>query len=164
MWKYLDKRFLYHGSWQLYYKCLKVRCQCYHGFDPRQWQYVSRVPCSLGLMVVKTSPPLNLTSLDMACTEAKEQSDIFSALSIVKMFLFLFQARSEIISTFALCGFANLTSIGVQLGALGPMAPRRRGDIANIAMRALLGGVITCLITACIAGQFHIVIPPILTK
>lgn len=60
--------------------------------------------------------------------------------------------RSEIIATYALCGFANLSSIGIQLGALGPMAPSRRGDLAQIVLRALLGGIVTSLMTACIAG------------
>ncbi|XP_062574310.1 solute carrier family 28 member 3-like, partial [Saccostrea cucullata] len=60
--------------------------------------------------------------------------------------------RSEIIATYALCGFANLSSIGIQLGALSPMAPSRKGDLAHIVLRALLGGIVTSLMTACIAG------------
>ncbi|XP_069109909.1 uncharacterized transporter HI_0519-like isoform X1 [Argopecten irradians] len=60
--------------------------------------------------------------------------------------------RSEVIATYALCGFSNLGSIGVMLGALGPMAPERRGDLATVVMRALLGGIVTCLITASVAG------------
>ncbi|XP_062600358.1 solute carrier family 28 member 3-like isoform X1 [Saccostrea cucullata] len=60
--------------------------------------------------------------------------------------------RSEIIATYALCGFANLSSIGIQLGALSPMAPSRKGDLAQIVLRALLGGIVTSLMTACIAG------------
>ncbi|CAG5123478.1 unnamed protein product, partial [Candidula unifasciata] len=59
--------------------------------------------------------------------------------------------RSEIIATYALCGFANLSSIGIQLGGLGPMAPNRLGDLAQIAVSALFGGIITNLMTACIA-------------
>nr|XP_022310304.1 sodium/nucleoside cotransporter 1-like [Crassostrea virginica] len=60
--------------------------------------------------------------------------------------------RSEIIATYALCGFANLSSIGIQLGALGPMAPSRKGDLAQVVLRALLGGIVTSLMTACVAG------------
>ncbi|XP_060077928.1 solute carrier family 28 member 3-like [Ylistrum balloti] len=60
--------------------------------------------------------------------------------------------RSEVIATYALCGFSNLGSIGVMLGALGPMAPERKGDLATVVMRALLGGIVTCLLTASIAG------------
>ncbi|CAG2229453.1 SLC28A [Mytilus edulis] len=60
--------------------------------------------------------------------------------------------RSETIATYALCGFANFSSLGMQLGALGPMAPSRKGDLAQIVMRSLLGGIIACLITASVAG------------
>ncbi|XP_012946918.1 solute carrier family 28 member 3-like [Aplysia californica] len=61
--------------------------------------------------------------------------------------------RSEIIATYALCGFANLSSIGIQLGGLGPMAPNRLGDLAQLAVTALLGGIVTNLLTACVAGE-----------
>ncbi|XP_064613628.1 solute carrier family 28 member 3-like isoform X2 [Liolophura sinensis] len=60
--------------------------------------------------------------------------------------------RSEVIATYALCGFANLSSIGIQLGGIGPMAPNRKGDLASIALRALTAGIITSLITSCVAG------------
>ncbi|CAC5393511.1 SLC28A [Mytilus coruscus] len=60
--------------------------------------------------------------------------------------------RSETIATYALCGFANFSALGMQLGALGPMAPSRKGDLAQIVMRSLLGGIIACLITASVAG------------
>lgn len=57
------------------------------------------------------------------------------------------------IATYALCGFANLSSIGIMLGGLGPMAPDRVKDMAQIVFRALCGGVVVCLITASIAGK-----------
>lgn len=60
--------------------------------------------------------------------------------------------RSETIATYALCGFANLSSIGIQLGGLGSMAPKRLGDLAQLAVSALFGGICTNLMTACIAG------------
>ena len=60
--------------------------------------------------------------------------------------------RSEIIATYALCGFANLASVGVQLGGIGPMAPSRRSDLASIAFRALVCGTTACFITATVAG------------
>lgn len=74
-------------------------------------------------------------------------------IALLSTFLYFSQVRSEIIATYALCGFANLSSIGIQLGALGPMAPSRRGDLAQIVLRALLGGIVTSLMTACIAGK-----------
>ncbi|KAH9500976.1 hypothetical protein Btru_069385 [Bulinus truncatus] len=61
-------------------------------------------------------------------------------------------ARSEIIATFALCGFANFGCIGVQLGGLGPMAPSRLVDMTKLAVSAMFGGLITNLMSACLAG------------
>ena len=63
------------------------------------------------------------------------------------------QIRSEIIATYALCGFSNFSAIGIQLGGLGPMAPNRRGDMATVALRALLAGSMACFMTACVAGK-----------
>ncbi|TAG29432.1 MAG: Na+ dependent nucleoside transporter [Verrucomicrobia bacterium] len=61
--------------------------------------------------------------------------------------------RARIILTYALCGFSNIVSIGIQVGGLGAMAPGRRGDIAMLGWRALLGGNIACFFTACIVGM-----------
>lgn len=60
--------------------------------------------------------------------------------------------RSFVISTFALCGFANLSSIGIQLGGIGALAPERRGDLARLGFRALLAGTLANFLSACIAG------------
>src|SRR5262245_22865687 len=57
-----------------------------------------------------------------------------------------------VLSTFALTGFANFASIGIQLGGIGAMAPTRRGDLARLGLRALLGGFLATLINASIAG------------
>jgi CNT family concentrative nucleoside transporter len=61
--------------------------------------------------------------------------------------------RGYILATFALTGFANFSSIGIQLGGIGAMAPTRRGDLARLGMRALLGGFLATLINASIAGM-----------
>ena len=63
------------------------------------------------------------------------------------------QIRSEIIATYALCGFANFSSIGIQIGGMGPLAPSRKTDMAKVAIRALVAGTIACFMTACIAGE-----------
>ena len=60
--------------------------------------------------------------------------------------------RSFQIATYALCGFANLPSIGIQIGGFGAMAPERKSDIAQIALRAMLGGCWVSFLNACIAG------------
>ncbi len=65
----------------------------------------------------------------------------------------LLSERTTVIMTYALCGFSNFSSIGIQLGGIGGMAPERRGDLAKLGLRAMLGGAIACCITACIAGM-----------
>jgi CNT family concentrative nucleoside transporter len=62
------------------------------------------------------------------------------------------QDRSVIIATYALCGFANLGSIGIQLGGIGGIAPERRGDLAKIAYRAMIAGTLAACMTATVAG------------
>ena len=60
--------------------------------------------------------------------------------------------RAYVLATFALTGFANLGSIGIQLGGIGAMAPSRRGDLARLGGRALLAGFLATLINACVAS------------
>lgn len=60
--------------------------------------------------------------------------------------------RSVVILTYALCGFSNFASIGIQLGGIGGLVPERRSDLAAIGFRAMLGGTLACCMTACIAG------------
>jgi CNT family concentrative nucleoside transporter len=61
--------------------------------------------------------------------------------------------RSYVLATYALTGFANLGSIGIQLGGIGAMAPTRRSDLARLGSRALLGGFLATLINASIAAM-----------
>ncbi len=65
--------------------------------------------------------------------------------------------RSIVIITYALCGFANFASIGIQIGGIGGIAPERRGDLAKLAFRAMLGGSIAAFMTACVAGMLYVV-------
>jgi CNT family concentrative nucleoside transporter len=60
--------------------------------------------------------------------------------------------RSFTIATFALCGFANFSSIGIQIGGIGALAPTRRHDLARLGLRAMLAGTLANFITATIAG------------
>ena len=62
--------------------------------------------------------------------------------------------RSAIIASYALCGFANFASIGVQLGGIGSIAPRRMKDLASLCLRAMTAGVIAACMTGAIAGIF----------
>ncbi|MGE3610553.1 MAG: NupC/NupG family nucleoside CNT transporter [Bacteriovoracaceae bacterium] len=62
--------------------------------------------------------------------------------------------RSTILTTYALCGFSNFSSIAIQLGGIGTMAPDKRPVLAAYGMKALIGGTLACYMTACIAGLF----------
>ncbi|XP_029618146.1 solute carrier family 28 member 3 isoform X4 [Salmo trutta] len=74
----------------------------------------------------------------------------------VKQYLSVSDVHSETIATYALCGFANISSLGVVIGGLSAMAPERRGDISRCAIRALISGTVACFMTACIAGMLYI--------
>lgn len=61
--------------------------------------------------------------------------------------------KSLIIATYALCGFANFGSIGIQIGGIGAIAPNKRPTLSQLGIKALIGGTIACLMTGCIAGM-----------
>lgn len=60
--------------------------------------------------------------------------------------------RTAMIASFALCGFANIGSVAIQVGGLGALAPERRSELAKLGLRAMLGGAIATCMTACVAG------------
>jgi CNT family concentrative nucleoside transporter len=61
--------------------------------------------------------------------------------------------RSAVILTYALLGFANFSSIGIQIGGIGGLAPERRGEIAALGLRAMIAGNLAAFISACLAGM-----------
>lgn len=63
--------------------------------------------------------------------------------------------KSEMIATYALCGFANFSSIGIQIGGIGGLAPMRKSDLARLGLRAVLAGLMASLMTATIAGMLR---------
>ena len=62
--------------------------------------------------------------------------------------------KSVFLATFALCGFANFSSIGIQIGGIGALARERRSDLAALGFKAMIGGTIASLLTASVAGMF----------
>ncbi len=64
----------------------------------------------------------------------------------------LLSPKTIVMATFALCGFANFSSIAIQIGGIGPLAPERTGEIAQLGLRAVLAGTLANLMTATIAG------------
>ena len=61
--------------------------------------------------------------------------------------------KSVLIATYALCGFANFASIGIQIGGIGAIAPGQRETLSRFGIQALIGGTIACFLTAAIAGM-----------
>jgi len=60
--------------------------------------------------------------------------------------------RGKLIASYALCGFANFGSIGIQIGGYSGLAPERRHDLSRLALRAMIGGLLTTCMVACVAG------------
>jgi len=60
--------------------------------------------------------------------------------------------RSFTIASYAICGFANLGSIGVMIGGIGRLVPERRAELAGLGFRSMIAGTLACYMTACIAG------------
>jgi CNT family concentrative nucleoside transporter len=76
----------------------------------------------------------------------------FFAFSMMKDVVGQLSEKGKLIATFALCGFANFSSIGIQIGGIGGLAPSRKSDIARLGFRALLAGSLVSFMTASIAG------------
>ena len=62
-------------------------------------------------------------------------------------------SKSLIIATYALCGFANFGSIGIQIGGISAIAPNQRRVLSSLAVYSLIAGTIACMMTGCIAGM-----------
>jgi CNT family concentrative nucleoside transporter len=62
-------------------------------------------------------------------------------------------ARSFTIATYALCGFANFSSIAIQIGGIGALAPNRKSDLARLGLKAVAAGSMANFMSACIAGM-----------
>ena len=77
----------------------------------------------------------------------------FFAYAELGKFTKILEVKSLIIATYALCGFANFASIGIQIGGIGAIAPGQKATVAEFGIKALIGGTIACFITAAIAGM-----------
>ncbi len=66
----------------------------------------------------------------------------------------LLSDRAFVISTYAMCGFANFGSVAIMIGGIGSIAPDRRGDLARLGLRAMLAGTLATMLTGCIVGIF----------
>jgi concentrative nucleoside transporter, CNT family len=96
----------------------------------------------------KDAPTIgNLLGTRMALNEFVAYSDLGKLIKIGSL-----DAKSVTIATFALCGFANFSSIGIQIGGIGALAPNRRHDLARLGLRAMFAGTLANFMTATIAG------------
>ncbi|WP_299679477.1 nucleoside transporter C-terminal domain-containing protein [uncultured Dokdonia sp.] len=77
----------------------------------------------------------------------------YGSLSTLKTSGAITNYRSIVIATYALCGFANFASIGIQIGGIGVLAPSQRATLAKFGIKALIGGTVAALLTATIAGM-----------
>jgi concentrative nucleoside transporter, CNT family len=77
----------------------------------------------------------------------------YASLSELKQAGAITNYRSIVIATYALCGFANFASIGIQIGGIGVLAPKQRSTLAKLGIKALIGGTVAALLTATIAGM-----------
>lgn len=78
----------------------------------------------------------------------------YSTLSSMKASAVFQDQRSILMATYALCGFANFASIGIQIGGIGALAPGKKAMLSQLGIRALIGGTAACLLNAAIAGMF----------
>ena len=76
----------------------------------------------------------------------------FQQLGALKAAGTLTDTRTIIILTYAMCGFANIVSIGIQIGGIGSLAPNQRGNLAQLGVKAMLAGTLACYLSACVAG------------
>ncbi|MFM2385271.1 MAG: hypothetical protein RL660_28 [Bacteroidota bacterium] len=75
--------------------------------------------------------------------------------SLTTQYKSVFTEKAMLICSFAICGFANFSSVGIQIGGIGELAPERRKDLAELGMKALLAGTLASYLSACIAGLLY---------
>jgi CNT family concentrative nucleoside transporter len=129
--------FIFGTSWELSLQFLLSLV-----FSPLAW--VMGVPWEDCLVVGR------LLGEKMAINEFVAYLDLAHILSAGKHL----QERSLVIATYALCGFANFSSIAIQVGGIGGIAPTRRHDLAKLGFRAMIGGTLAAFMTGTIAGMF----------
>ena len=109
----------------------------------------------VGKTAVDTEPTTHITLYQSILKRDKFEWVLQKGSEIgISRFVPVITERSAVIASYALCGFANFASIGIQLGGIGGMAPERMADLASLGFRAMLGGVLAACMTGCVAGLF----------
>jgi concentrative nucleoside transporter, CNT family len=123
--------------------------------------YVHWIPGSMQQILAKLFAPV-AWALGVAWNDCATIGNLLGTRMILNEFVaFLelgkvkatLQPRSFVIATFALCGFANLSSIAIQIGGIGALAPSRKSDLARLGVKAMLAGTMANFMSACIAGM-----------
>jgi len=89
----------------------------------------------------------NLLGTKISINELVAYQDLSTAIEANSL-----AGKSAIISTYALCGFANFGSIAITIGGISGIAPSRRKDLARLGVKAMMGGAMASFLTACLAG------------
>ena len=122
--------------------------------------HVSQVPASLQQILAILFAPI-AWSLGVAWNDCATIGNLLGTRMVLNEFVAFvdlgkisatLQPRSFVIATFALCGFANLSSIAVQIGGIGALAPSRKSDLARLGLKAMIVGTLANFMSACIAG------------
>lgn len=97
----------------------------------------------------------NMTAVGQLLGEKTILNEFYAYASLAKLKAsgMMTDPRSIIITTYALCGFANFASIGIQIGGIGSLAPGQRSNLSKLGLKALLGGTLACLLTAAIVSM-----------
>ena len=103
---------------------------------------------SMGVPWAEAAKVGNLLGIELAANEFVAYGELSMQITAGTI-----SAKSATIATYALCGFANFASVGIQIGGIGALAPGRRSDLAKVAIRAMLGGALASWMTACLAGM-----------
>ncbi|MEX0968243.1 MAG: nucleoside transporter C-terminal domain-containing protein [Bacteroidia bacterium] len=124
-----------------YYEGFSFRYILGHLFAPFAW--------------IMGVPAQDLTSVGRLLGEKTLFNEFVAYVSLgnLKDTAMLTNEKSIIIATYALCGFANFASIGIQIGGIGVIAPHRKTMLSELGLRALVGGTLACFLTAAIAGM-----------
>jgi CNT family concentrative nucleoside transporter len=101
------------------------------------------------------APAADMLSLGQLLGEKTIINEFVAYISLGKMQSehLITSQKTMVIATYALCGFANFSSIGIQIGGIGALAPNQRKNLSELGIKSLIGGTIACLMTAAIAGM-----------
>lgn len=122
--------------------------------------YAGWIPASLQEILAKLFAPVAWT-LGVSWNDCATVGNLLGTRMILNEFVAflelgklqaMLQPRSFVIATFALCGFANLSSIAIQIGGIGALAPSRKSDLARLGLKAMVVGTLANFMSACIAG------------